>query len=90
MNISRSLLSVEYVVELNCSCSEVKQGFLSYSEEEEKKKKRKRWKSIYVMYFTMFLTALSECACLVGFCSLQSDIVGYSLTLWTHVSVDRD
>lgn len=41
-------------------CSEVKRGFLSHSDEEDKKKKWRRWKSIYVMYFTMFLTALSE------------------------------
>lgn len=58
-------------IELLLLCSDVKRGFVA--EEEDKKQKWRRWKSIYVMYFTMFLTALSEFTCMSHTCHRLSE-----------------
>ncbi len=63
-----------WLLSASCDCSERrrKEKEAEAEEEEEdlrirpsspsgnKKKKRQRWNSIYVMYFTMFLSAISE------------------------------
>lgn len=59
-------------------CSDVKRGFIA--EEEDKKQKWRRWKSIYVMYFTMFITALSKFTCISQGWSIQEGCKGVGLT----------